>query len=156
MTHTEKHIVVDVPLRMAYDQWTQFESFPSFMKGVKSVTQLGDARLYWIAEIAGHDIEWTAEITHQEPDRHIGWRSTSGAVNAGSVKFEPLDLSETRVTVRIDYSPEGTLEKTASSLGLVAHRIEADLEAFKRFIEERSGATGAWRGVIRQGQVAQA
>jgi uncharacterized membrane protein len=99
-------------------------------------------------------VEWTAEITHQEPDRHIGWRSTSGAENAGSVKFEPLALSQTRVTVRIDYSPENALERTASLLGLVAHRIEADLEAFKGFIELRSRATGAWRGEIRRGQVA--
>ncbi len=153
MTHTEKSIEVDVPVRTAYNQWTQFESFPRFMKGVKSVKQLSANSLHWVAEIAGKDVEWTAEITHQEPDRHVGWRSTSGAPNSGSVKFEPAGASKSRVTVRIDYTPEGALEKTGSALGVVSHRIEADLEKFKEFIEERGGETGAWRGEIRQGQV---
>ena len=125
MTHTEKNIEVNVPVRTAYNQWTQFESFPGFMKGVKSVKQLSDKSLHWVAEIGGKDVEWTAEITHQDPDRHIGWRSTSGAPNAGSVKFESLGADKTRVTVRIDYTPEGALEKTGSALGVVSHRIEA-------------------------------
>ena len=153
MTHTEKTIEVDVPVRTAYNQWTQFESFPQFMKGVKSVKQLTDKTLTWVAEIGGKDVEWTSEITHQEPDRHIGWRSTSGAPNSGSVKFEPLDPGKTRVTVRIDYTPEGGVQKTGSALGVVSHRIEADLEKFKKFIEKRGVESGAWRGEIRQGEV---
>jgi uncharacterized membrane protein len=153
MTNTESKIEVDVPVRTAYDQWTQFESFPAFMKGVKSVRQLADNRLQWVAEIGGRDVEWTAEITHQEPDRHIGWRSTSGAHNAGSVKFEPLDPNRTRVTVRLDYTPEGAVEKTGSALGVVSHRVEADLGKFKSFIEGRGAPTGAWRGTIHEGRV---
>jgi uncharacterized membrane protein len=154
MTHTEKSIEVEVPVRTAYNQWTQFETFPRFMKGVKSVKQLSDKSLHWIAEIAGKDVEWTAEITHQEPDRHVGWRSTSGAPNSGSVKFESLGPNRTRITTRIDYTPAGALEKTGSALGVVSHRVEADLEKFKEFIEKRGGETGAWRGEIRQGEVA--
>jgi hypothetical protein len=114
MTHSESKIDVDVPVRTAYNQWTQFESFPAFMKGVKSVRQLADNRLQWVAEIGGRDVEWTAEITHQEPDRHIGWRSTSGAPNAGSVKFEPLGADRTRVIVRLDYTPEGPSRRPAA------------------------------------------
>ena len=155
MSHTEKSIEVDVPVTTAYNQWTQFETFPRFMKGVKSVRQLSDKRLHWSAEIGGKEIEWTAEITHQEPDRHIGWRSTSGAPNAGSVKFEPLGTGRSSVTLRIDYEPEGAVEKTGAALGVVAHRIEGDLEKFKEFIEKRGGETGAWRGEIRQGQISQ-
>ena len=128
MPHTESKIEVDVPVRTAYDQWTQFESFPAFMKGVKSVRQLSENRLQWSAEIGGKDVQWTAEITHQEPDRHIGWR--------------------------IDSEPEGAVEKTGSALGVVSHRIEADVEKFKQFIEQRGAPTGAWRGEIRQGRVA--
>jgi uncharacterized membrane protein len=153
MTHSESKIDVDVPVRTAYDQWTQFESFPAFMKGVKSVRQLADNQLQWVAEIGGRDVEWTAEITHQEPDRHIGWRSTSGAHNAGSVKFEPLGADRTRVVVRLDYTPEGAVEKAGSALGVVSHRIEADLGKFKDFVEARGGSTGAWRGTIREGRV---
>ena len=153
MTHSESKIDVDVPVRTAYDQWTQFESFPAFMKGVKSVRQLADNQLQWVAEIGGRDVEWTAEITHQEPDRHIGWRSTSGAPNAGSVKFEPLGADRTRVVVRLDYTPEGPVEKTGSALGVVSHRVEGDLGKFKSFIEGRGAPTGAWRGTILEGRV---
>jgi uncharacterized membrane protein len=154
MTHTEKTIEVDVPVRTAYNQWTQFETFPRFMKGVKKVKQLDDKTLHWVAEIGGRDVEWTAEITHQEPDRHIGWRSTSGTPNSGSVKFEPLGNARARVTLRIDYTPEGAVEKTGSALGVVSHRIEGDLDKFRDYIEKRGTESGAWRGEIRQGEVA--
>jgi uncharacterized membrane protein len=153
MSHTEKSIEVDVPVSTAYNQWTQFETFPEFMKGVKRVEQLGDRKLHWVAEIGGKDVEWTAEIVHQEPDRHIGWRSTSGAQNAGSVKFEPVGAARCRVTLRIDYQPEGAAEKTGAALGMVSGRIEGDLEKFKEFVERRGRETGAWRGEIREGQV---
>lgn len=154
MSNIEKSIEVDVPVRTVYNQWTQFEQFPQFMKGVKSVRQLDASHLQWRAEIGGKDVEWTAEITHQEPDRHIGWRSTSGAPNSGSVKFEQVASNRTRVTLRLDYQPEGAVEKTGSAIGVVGQRIDADLHKFKSFIEERGRETGAWRGEIHEGAVA--
>ena len=153
MAHIEESIEVDVPVSTAYNQWTQFEDFPRFMEGVKEVRQLDDKRLVWHAEIAGKDVEWTAEITQQEPDRRIGWRSTSGAANAGSVTFEPLGPSRTRATLRLEYEPEGASEKTGAALGLVKARVHGDLERFKDFIEERGRETGAWRGEIHRGEV---
>ena len=119
MAHIEESIEVDAPVTSVYNQWTQFEDFPRFMEGVKEVRQLDDKRLIWKAEIGGKNVEWTAEITQQEPDRRIGWRSTSGAVNAGSVTFEPLAPTRTKATLRLEYEPEGAGEKTGSALGLV-------------------------------------
>ena len=153
MTKVEKSIDVDVPVRTAYDQWTQFEDFPRFMEGVEAVRQLDDKRLHWVAEIAGKKVEWDAEITQQVPDERIGWRSTSGAENAGSVSFYSLGANRTRITLRIDYTPEGAVEAAGNALGLVTRRIEGDLERFKKFIEERGRPTGAWRGEIRSGRV---
>ena len=153
MSHIEKSVEVKVPVRTAYNQWTQFEQFPQFMKGVKSVRQIDAKSLAWKAEIGGKDVEWTAEITHQEADRHIGWRSTSGAHNAGSVKFEPLAAGMSRVTLRLDYEPEGAVEKTGSALGVVSQRVEGDLERFKAFIEGRGTESGGWRGEIREGRL---
>ena len=75
MTTVEQHIDIDVPVRVAYDQWTQFEEFPRFMDGVESVTQLDDKHLHWIAEIGGARREWDAEITEQHPDHRIAWRT---------------------------------------------------------------------------------
>jgi len=147
MAYIEKSIHVEKPLRTVYDQWTQFEEFPRFMEGVKEVRQLDDRHLRWRAEIAGKDEAWEAEITHQEPDSRIAWRNTSGPYNAGLVTFQP-DEAGARVTLRIDYEPQGLVEKIGDALGFVSRRVEGDLERFKRFIEERDDATGAWRGEI--------
>lgn len=146
--HIEESLEVAVPIRTAYDQWTQFEDFPKFMEGVKSVTQLDDKRLAWRAEIAGKEVAWNAEITQQEPDQRIGWRSTTGAENAGSVSFRALTPTSTEVTLRLTFEPEGGVQKAGGMLGLVKLRVHGDLERFKKFIEARGQATGAWRGEI--------
>ena len=146
-------IDVVVPVRTAYDQWTQFEEFPRFMEGVQSVRQLDDTHLEWKASVAGVEKEWRAEITEQEPDQRIAWRSTSGAANAGVVTFHRLDAGKTRVTLQLDVEPEGGIESVGDSLGLVKRRAEGDLERFKEFIEGRGAATGAWRGEVEQGDV---
>ena len=148
MPGIEKNTEVDVPVRTAYNQWTQFEEFPRFMEGVKEVRQLDPKRLHWRAEIGGKEVEWTSEITQQLPDERITWRSTSGAYNAGAVSFEPLGPSRTRITLRIEYEPEGAVETTGSVLGIVSARVSGDLERFKEFIENRGVETGQWRGEI--------
>ena len=153
MAAVEKTIDVDVPVRTAYDQWTQFEDFARFMEGVKEVRQLDDKHLHWHAEILGKDLEWNAEITQQIPDKRITWKSTSGAHNAGSIAFEPLGAAQTRLKLRIEYEPEGAAEKTGSAMGLVSARVEGDLQRFKDFIEDRGHATGAWRGEIHGQEV---
>src|SRR4028118_502718 len=88
-TKVEKSIQVDVPVRTAYDQWTQFEDFPHFMGGVKQVRQLDDRRLHWVAEIAGVRREWEASVLEQVPDQKVAWAATAGATNAGAVRFVP-------------------------------------------------------------------
>jgi uncharacterized membrane protein len=153
MAHVEEKIEVNVPVRTAYDQWTQFEDFPQFMEGVKEVRQLDDKRLSWRAEIAGKDEEWDAEITEQTPDDVIAWHSTSGAQNSGRVSFESLGNDRTRINLRIEYEPRDALEKAGGALGVVQRRVHGDLERFKEFIESRGSETGAWRGEIHGGQV---
>ena len=153
MARTEKTIDVNVPIRTAYDQWTQFESFPQFMEGVEAVRQIDDKRLEWRAKIAGKTEKWTAEITEQTPDHVIAWRSTSGAENTGRVSFMPVDPMTTKVTVEIGYDPQGLVEKAGDAMGMMDRRVEGDLQRFKQFIEERGAETGAWRGEIHGGQV---
>ncbi len=148
MAKIEKDIVVDVPVKVAYDQWTQFESFPEFMDGVKEVVQLDEKRLRWTAEIAGKDQEWEAEITDQVPDRHIAWRSVTGAPNAGSVTFQPADEGKTKVALELMYEPRDAAEKIGDVLGFLERQVSGDLDRFKRFVESRGAATGAWRGEI--------
>lgn len=148
MSIISKHIDVNVPVNTAYNQWTQFESFPHFMEGVKEVRQIDDRRMHWRAQILGKEQEWDAEITEQVPDKRIAWRSISGAPNAGIVTFHPLTDTTCRINLQLEYEPQGLVENTGDSLGLVGQRIEGDLERFKDFIESRGEETGAWRGRI--------
>jgi carbon monoxide dehydrogenase subunit G len=149
----EKSIDVNVPVREAYNQWTQFESFPQFMEGVESVRQQGDTNLHWIATIAGKRQEWDARITEQTPDQRIAWTSTTGDRNAGSVDFHRIDDATTRITLTMDVEPSGAMESVGTALGIPAGQVEGDLKRFKEFIERRGAATGAWRGEVQQGDV---
>ena len=148
MSTIEESIDVQVPVRTAYNQWTQFEEFPRFMEGVESVTQLDDARLHWVAEIAGVRREWDAQIDEQHPDERVAWHATDGSQNAGAVTFHRLDENKTRVMLQLEFDPDGVVEQAGDVLGFVRRRATGDLERFKEFIENRGAETGAWRGDI--------
>jgi uncharacterized membrane protein len=148
MPTLKKSIDVNVPVRVAYDQWTQFEEFPRFMEGVESVQQLDDKRLHWRAKVSGRVEEWDAEIVEQVPDRVITWRSTSGARNQGTVRFTPSDSGKTKLELEMHWEPKDATERVGDVLGMDDLRIQGDLGRFKKFIEERREPTGAWRGEI--------
>ncbi|HEX2843835.1 MAG TPA: SRPBCC family protein [Candidatus Limnocylindria bacterium] len=148
MASVVESIDVNVPVSTAYNQWTQFEDFPHFMEGVKSVTQTDDTHLHWIAEVAGKEKEWDAEITEQHADERIAWNATSGAENAGVVTFHRVSDTSTRVTLQMDVDPEGMVENVGTALGFLGRRVKGDLERFKEFIESRGTETGAWRGDV--------
>jgi len=150
MSKIMEAVDVAVPVRTAYDQWTQFETFPSFMEGVKSVRQLDDTTLEWVADVAGREKRWQATITEQEPDQRIAWTATEGAHNAGVVTFHRLGEGQSRVTLQLDVDPEGPIENVGDALGLVKGRVKGDMERFKTFIEQRGTETGAWRGTVDQ------
>ena len=149
MATTQQSIDVNVPVHTAYNQWTQFESFPQFMEGVESVQQLDDKHLHWRAKVGGKVQEWDAEITEQIPDQKIAWRSISGAQNGGVVTFNYLEPNKTRVLLSIDYEPQGVAESAGAALGFMDRQVKGDLERFKTFIESQGLETGAWRGMIK-------
>jgi uncharacterized membrane protein len=150
MSNIERSIEVDVPVRTAYNQWTQFEEFPQFMEGVGQVRQLSDTELHWKAKIAGRTQEWDARITEQTPDQRIAWTNTSGAEHAGVVTFHRLDDARTRIMLQLDVEPDSAVEKVGDALGIVERRVAGDLERFKEMIESRGTETGAWRGAVEQ------
>jgi uncharacterized membrane protein len=151
MSTIEESVEIEVPVRTAYDQWTQFEEFPRFMEGVESVRQVDDTHLHWVAEIAGQRREWDAEITEQHPDERIAWTSLGGQRNAGVVTFHRLADDRTKVMLQIDHDPEGLVDKAGDALGFVRRRAKGDLTRFKEMIETRGGATGGWRGDVETG-----
>jgi uncharacterized membrane protein len=149
----EQSIEVEVPVQKAYNQWTQFEAFPSFMEDVKQVRQLGDSRLHWVAEIAGTRKEWDARITRQVPDEVIAWESEGGTKNDGTVVFTPLDGGRrTKIDLYMDYETDGVKEAVGSVAGVPSRAVGGDLERFKEFIENRGTETGAWRGQVAHGR----
>jgi uncharacterized membrane protein len=150
MSTIEASIDVDVPVRRAYDAWTQFESFPTFMEGVESVRQLDDRRLHWVAEIAGVRREWEARIDEQLPDDRIAWHATSGARNAGVVTFHHLGDGRSRVMLQLDVEPEGFVEHAGDALGLVERRATGDLRRFKDLVEQGGAPAGGWRGTVER------
>jgi uncharacterized membrane protein len=150
MERIEKTVEVDCPVRMVYNQWTQFEEFPRFMEGVKQVKQIDDTHVRWHAEIFGKDKQWDAEITEQVPDEKIGWKSVSGdAPNAGVVRFEPLGASRTRVRLVMAYEPQGAAESVGDALGVLDTRVQNSVTNFKKYIESRGAETGGWRGTVK-------
>ncbi len=150
MATVEESIEVAVPLRTAYDQWTHFETFPSFMDGIKEVRQLDSTHLHWVAELGGRRHEWDAEVTEQKPDERIAWRNTDGKENAGVVTFHRIDDTHTKLMVQLDFVPEGILEKIGDALGAADRRVEGDLRRFKELVETRGQAGGGWRGEVKR------
>ena len=148
MSTIEESIDIQVPVRTAYNQWTQFEQFPTFMEGVETVKQVDDTHLHWVAEFGGARREWDAEITEQHPDERVAWKSTSGTSNAGVVTFHRLDDATTRVMLQLDVEPEGLVEHAGDALGFIRRRASGDLNRFKELIESRGTAEGGWRGDV--------
>jgi uncharacterized membrane protein len=150
MSTIEKSIDVQVPVRTAYNQWTQFEDYPRFMEGIEDVRQIDETHLRFIANVGGKVKEWDAVITEQTPDQRIAGRDAGGAPNAGVVTFHRLAPSETRIMLQLEYDPQGFVENVADFVGVVSSRVQGDLERFKEFVEARGRETGGWRGEVRQ------
>lgn len=152
MGQVQKSIDVDVPVSTAYNQWTQFETYPHFMSGVESITQTDDTHTHWVTNIAGVEREFDAEITEQHPDERVAWRSVGGDTqHAGVVTFHRLDEAKTRVMAQIDWQPSGVAEKIGSAVNVDDRQVASDLERFKELIESRGHESGAWRGDVDAG-----
>lgn len=150
MSQVEESIEVNVPVRAAYNQWTQFETFPEFMEGVQRIEQRTDTLTHWVTKIDGVEREFDATITEQIPDERVAWTTVEGqAKQAGVVTFHRLDDARTKVMLQMNYDPEGVTEKAADKLGFIKRQVTGDLGRFKQFIEKRDGVeTGAWRGQV--------
>jgi uncharacterized membrane protein len=153
MANIERSIDVNVPVRTAYNQWTQFEEFPNFMEGVEEVRQLDEVTLHWKVNLGGAGREYKARITEQRPDERIAWAAEGETDNAGVVTFHRLDDNTTRVMLQVEYATTDVVEKAGSALGVVDRRVKGDLERFKEFVEQRGAETGSWRGTVEQKRV---
>ena len=152
METVKESVEVNVPVRTAYNQWTQFEEFPKFMEGVESVEQIDDTHLRWVAEVGGERREWQAEIVEQKPDERIAWRAVDGNGPNGIVTSSRSARSRTLVTVEMSYEPEGIKETLGAKIGMDTRQVQEDLQRFKQLVEALGTETGAWRGEVHAGE----
>ena len=125
----------------------------SAVHGERRVRRAADeSHLRWVAEIGSRREEWKAEITHQEPDSHIAWKSIEGKENSGDVRFDSLGDDRTRIQVVMNWEPEGFIEATAEKVGRDESAVKADLERFKEMVENRGVESGEWRGKVAEGK----
>ncbi|MFF8373224.1 SRPBCC family protein [Streptomyces lydicus] len=149
MSQVEESVEVSVPVRTAYNQWTQFESFPQFMEGVERIDQASDRLTHWVTSIGGVKREFDAKITEQIPDERVAWSTVDGeAKQAGVVTFHRIDDTTTKVMLQMAFDPDGLAENVGDKLGVVKRQVHGDLKRFKTFIEKRGIETGAWRGSV--------
>jgi uncharacterized membrane protein len=149
MSQVIETIDVNVPVTTAYNQWTQFESFPQFLSFVQSIRQVDVTHNHWVVKVGGVERQFDAEITEQHPDERVAWKSTGGDVRqAGVVTFHKLSDSTSRVSVQLDWEPEGLVEKAGAVLGIDTASVKGDLKNFKKFIEKEGAGRGAWRGDV--------
>jgi uncharacterized membrane protein len=152
MAAVTKSIDVNVPVSTAYNQWTQFESFPHFLDEVEEIRQVDDTTNHWRVKIGGAERQFDTVITEQLPDERVAWKSVAGDTeHAGVVTFHRLSDTETKVTVQLEWAPSDALEKIGAVFGLDDHAVKKDLENFKKFIESQGSETGAWRGDVEPG-----
>jgi uncharacterized membrane protein len=149
MSTVEQSIEVAVPVTTAYNQWTQFESFPHFMSGVERIEQTSDTMTHWVTTVDGVTREFDARITEQRPDERVAWTTVDGPSQSGVVTFHRLAEDRTKVMVQLDFEPDGALEKVGDRLGVVRRQVEGDLGRFKDFIEQSGTETGAWRREVQ-------
>ncbi len=143
-----------MPVREAYDQWTQFQEFSSFAKGVVSVEKADDTTSNWKVKVAKSTRSWKANVTEQVPDERITW-TTEGAKGTvkGVVTFHAVTDDLTRVLLVLEYFPKGLFEKTGNIWRAQGRRARLDLKLYRKFIMMRGEATDSWRGEIRDGEV---
>ena len=149
----QQAVDVPVPIKTAYNQWTQFEEWPSFMHRLDRVSQEDESHVSFKAKIWGISKEFEAEIVEQRPDERIKWRVTEGVTHTGVVTFHELADRLTRIEVNVDVEPGSLLEKAARGMRHVKRAIRADLARFKAHVVMEEEESGAWRGKIEEGEV---
>lgn len=147
-------IDVGVPVREAYDQWTQFQEFDRFAKGVVGIEQQDRTTASWHVKVAKSNRRFRSTITEQVPDERIAWTSSGDkGTTQGVVTFHPLTDNLTKVLLVLRYFPKGPVERVGSWMRAQGRRARLDLKLFRTFVMMRGEATGGWRGEIREGEV---
>jgi uncharacterized membrane protein len=149
----QQAVDVAVPLKAAYNLWTEFEEWPSFMHRVDSAQQLDDSTVSFSTKVWGITKQFEAEIVEQRPDERIEWKVSEGLAHSGVVTFHKLAPRLTRIEVTLDMKPDGMVEKMGRGMRFAKRAVRGDLHRFKAYAEMEEGPEGGWRGTIEDGEV---
>jgi uncharacterized membrane protein len=149
----QQSIDVGVPIKTAYNQWTQFEDWPKFMHRLQRVSQEDESHVSFKTKIWGISKEFKAEIVEQRPDQRIKWKVTDGVTHTGVVTFHELSDRLTRIEVNLDVDPGSLIEKAGRGMRHVKRAVRADLARFKAYVMMEEEESGSWRGRIEDGDV---
>ena len=150
----QQGVDVAVPIKVAYNQWTQFEDWPTYMHRVDSANQVDDATVSMSTKTWGITKEFEAEIIEQRPDERIEWNVSEGLAHTGVVTFHELAPRLTRIEVTVDVQPDSLLEKMGRGMRFAKRAVRGDLHRFKAYVEiEEEAPEGGWRGTIKDGDV---
>ena len=149
----QQSVDIAVPIKEAYNQWTQFENWPDFMHRLESVDQTDDTTVTFQTKVWGISRRFEAQILEQLPDERIEWNVSEGFAHTGVVTFHELDDRLTHLEVTMDVEPHGLVEKAARGMRFVKRAVRGDLHRFKAYVELKGKAEGGWRGRIEDGEV---
>jgi uncharacterized membrane protein len=149
----QQAVDVAVPLKAAYNLWTEFEEWPSFMHRVDSAQQLDDTTVSFSTKVWGITKQFEAEIVEQRPDERIEWKVSEGLAHSGVVTFHKLAPRLTRIEVTLDMKPDGMVEKMGRGMRFAKRAVRGDLHRFKAYAEMEEEPEGGWRGTIEDGEV---
>jgi uncharacterized membrane protein len=149
----QQSVDVAVPIKVAYDQWTQFEEWPRFMHRLESVDQIDESTVAFSAKVWGVNKRFEANILEQRPEQRIEWDVSQGLAHIGVVTFHELSERLTRIEVTLDIEPDSLVEKAARGMRFIKRAVRGDLHRFKAYVELNEEAEDGWRGTIEHGEV---
>jgi uncharacterized membrane protein len=149
----QQSVDVAVPVKVAYDQWTQFEDWPEFMHRLESVEQVDNATVAFQTKIWGVKKRFEAEILDQRPEQRVEWDVSEGFSHTGVVTFHELSDRLTRIELTMDVEPDNLIDKASRGMRFVKRAVRGDLHRFKAYVELNEDAENGWQGTIEDGKV---
>ncbi len=149
----QQSVDVAVPVKVAYNHWTEFEDWPEFMHRIETAEQVDDSTVSFQAKIWGISKRFEAEIVEQRPDQRIEWNVTDGYAHTGVVTFHPLSENLTRIDLSLDIQPSNVIDKASRGMRFAKRAVRGDLHRFKAYVELDKDDKDGWRGTIEDGKV---
>ncbi|MEU9201216.1 SRPBCC family protein [Streptomyces sp. NPDC048332] len=123
------------PVAISWALWSDVTQWPTFLSHVQRVDPLDERRFAWQLALPGVDKSFVAELTEVVAEDRIAWKTTEGVHHAGVVTFHRLDDESSRLTLQIEYDPQGFVEHLGALTNLDSVLANYDLGEFQKLAE---------------------